>query len=433
MPMKHTFSDKEDLTHVDSRDRTISGSSYSLPYTFLDSAFQAIISASDGKTYFAVSCHEASHNAQFFAFDPGSKSVRHIKDIGQWCGQTEPSPGVSVQGKVHTNIYEANNALYFATTLGYSSKDQPYRGGCILRYSIHPGTCEKLVQFEDIDGGGLIALVFEPLYHRIYALHQRHNTLISYDLHTGQLLTLGSVQQGKPTRDMIVDDDGTVYGSDRDGLIWRYDPAVDRISCLLTRIPFDSQAVQPIEQHERGNTCWGQARWDPVSQWWYAIRRNDEFLFRFRTPQSQRSHRAQAEGLVSLGHLPNHEQQPRNSSLGFALLHRFIYYCSIIRDWPEGRFVDELSHDLGSCVGVQLMRYHIDSGRVDNLGQIRTADGRIVAQCHSMTAGSNGNLHLVAAVFSRKNEDPANDWLFGGRHGCYTHMRIVTLDPSENA
>jgi hypothetical protein len=420
------------VTDDERKSRHVEATSYRLPHDFLDSQFQGIIAASDGKTYFGMSCHAPEHNGQFYSFDPRTESVEHIADLGAWAGETETVGVANTQGKTHSNIYEAGGKLYLTTTSGHFTEERPYNGGHFLAYDLKRRECIDLAHYPDVNGGGLLTLAYEPVYNRLYAIHQRGCTLIYYDLDTRAVVTLGTVQQGRQTRDLITDRFGNVYGAELDGLVFKYDAEADRMGCLLTRVPHDPGALQPTTAEERGHTFWAQMRWHPNTEWWYGVRRNDEYLFRFRTPPSKRTHIGQAEGLAPFGYLASQDQQPRVGSLALALGQDTIYYCSIERQWPAGRFVDQLQHVLDSTTGVHLMSYDIDKGAVRDHGPVFTRDSRRIAQCHSMALGSDGRLHLAAAVFSNDHEDPANEWLYATRNSCHIHMRLLSIDPVED-
>jgi len=79
----------------------------------LDGQWQGIRLASDGNVYFASSSHSAHHGASFFKYDTSAGQVTElVHEITDICGeevQTNP------QGKIHSDIVEANGWLYMAT------------------------------------------------------------------------------------------------------------------------------------------------------------------------------------------------------------------------------------------------------------------------------------------------------------------------------
>jgi hypothetical protein len=79
----------------------------------LDGQWEGIRLASDGNVYFASSSHSAHHGASFFKYDTRSGQVTQlVHDITDICGENaETNP----QGKIHSDIVEANGWLYMAT------------------------------------------------------------------------------------------------------------------------------------------------------------------------------------------------------------------------------------------------------------------------------------------------------------------------------
>jgi hypothetical protein len=154
--------------------------------------------------------------------------------------------------------------------------------------------------------------------------------------------------------------------------------------------------------------------WDSVTQWWYGVRGNDEYLFRFRPPADPASHIGRAEGLAPFGFRPSEEAQPRFASLGMTRDGRTLYYCS----YPLWR---SMAH---------LMSYRIDTGEVRDHGPIVTTGRRRVSEIHSMVVGSDGKLHCAAMVWSVEGQDPAQPW--ANRAQCYFHSRFMIIDPEHD-
>jgi hypothetical protein len=218
----------------------VQSTSYIVEQDFLDSQFQGIISASDGKTYFALASHTTEHNGQFYSFDPKSETVTHIKDLGAWCGEDSLVGIANTQGKIHSNIYEVDGKLYMSTTSGDFVEDFPYRGGHFIAYDLYTGECIDLGRYPDVGENGLLTMMYEPVYKRLYAIHQRNETLIYYDLRSENIVTIGSIQDSRQPRDLISDKKGRVYGTSNPcGLIWCYDPATNKRHALITTIPAD--------------------------------------------------------------------------------------------------------------------------------------------------------------------------------------------------
>lgn len=79
----------------------------------LDGQWQGIRLASDGNVYFASSSHSAHHGGSFFKYDTRTGKVTElVHDITEICGE---DPRTNPQGKIHSDIVEANGWLYMAT------------------------------------------------------------------------------------------------------------------------------------------------------------------------------------------------------------------------------------------------------------------------------------------------------------------------------
>jgi hypothetical protein len=391
----------------------VRATSHKMPQDFVDGQWQGIVAASDGRTYFGVSCHGPDNNAQFYCYDPKTDRVKHLADVGAWCGETNALGRTNTQGKIHSNIFEYKGKLYCTTTSGHTEPPRPYAAGHFLAYDLKTGACEDLGKVVCDEGKwGLLAAVFDPVYERLYSVHQR-GVLYYYDLKQKAVVKVGPVEDGQwQCRGLICDTNGALYGSEHDGVIYRYDPRSNAISRLTTRLPWDPAVEQPTGSNgiPKGahytawhTTRWEQMVWDPVTAWWYGVRGNDEYLIRFRP--------AQTEGLGSFAYP---EKKDRNGSLGLALLGRRLYYVSY-PTWAS------MAH---------LMSYNIDTGTFMHHGPIVLEGGRRVSEIQSLVAGSDGKLHGVAMVWSIQGQDPAKPW--ANRAQCYFHPRFVVIDPAKD-
>jgi hypothetical protein len=424
------FSDKERETpYVQAR-------SLAMPQRFLDGQWQGIVAASDGKTYFGFSAHSDHDNAQFYSYDPASDTVKHIIDVGAWCGETGSVGKLNTQGKIHSNIYEAEGKLYMSSTRS-ANPEYSYKGGHFLCYDLRTGECIDLGRYDD-KKGGLLTMVYEPVYRRLYAISESGPTLIYYDLKTGKITTVGQIEESAGhTRFLIADEQGIVYGSTCGGVIYRYDPQFDVRSALITLLPQDPEAprvpapteppalisydretgtMKPASGYNRRHwNSWGPMIWDPETRWWYGVLQSQEYLFRFRPPADRRSHMASVEGLASLSFRPP-AQREGNVSFGFARKGRTLYFVS----YPVWQ---SQAHLTG---------YEMQTGKVTDHGPIVLEDGRRVSEMHGLVVGGDGKLHGPGMIWSLPEVDPANDWDGTSRAGCYIHCRLVVIDPDHD-
>ncbi len=414
---------------VQARSRTV-------PQNFLDGQWQGTIAASDGKTYFGLSCHSEALNAQFFSYDPAADKMRHIIDVGAWCGETDSVGKVNTQGKIHSNIYEHEGKLYMSSTRS-ANPEFPYKGGHFLSYDLKTGECRDLGHFKDTKGG-LMCMVHDPVYQRLYAISEGGQKLIYYDLKSGKITTVGMIEENaQHTRTLIADPEGIIYGSTWGGLIYRYDPKLDMTSGLITLLPKDPDAppvpgptahptliaydrsmesMKPTGGHGRRHwDTWGPMIWDSETRWWYGILQSQEYLFRFRPPNNRRSHHASVEGLASMSFRPP-KQRMGNVSFGFGMKGRKLYFVS----YPVWRSQAHLTS------------YEMGTGVVTDHGPIVLEGGRRISEMHALVLGSDGKLHGPAMVWSIDGKDPANDWGGASRASSYIHCRLVIIDPKKD-
>lgn len=105
----------------------------------LDGQWAGIRYASDGAVYFASSTHSAHHGASFFRYDPRTNLVTMLaEDITTICGE---DPYTNPQGKIHSDIVEANGWIYFST---HFSSERPgaystWTGAHVIGYQLATG------------------------------------------------------------------------------------------------------------------------------------------------------------------------------------------------------------------------------------------------------------------------------------------------------
>ena len=105
----------------------------------LDGQWQGIRYASDGNVYFGSSTHSAHHGPAFFKYSLATKEVTMLaEDLTRICGE---DPQTNPQGKLHSDIVEANGWLYMAT---HFSSELPgayakWTGSHVIGYQLATG------------------------------------------------------------------------------------------------------------------------------------------------------------------------------------------------------------------------------------------------------------------------------------------------------
>jgi hypothetical protein len=105
----------------------------------LDGQWEGIRYASDGKVYFASSTHSPHHGASFFKYDPLSNQITLLaEDITKICGE---DPQTNPQGKIHSDIVEANGWLYMSTHFSAAMPGayDRWSGSHVLGYQLATG------------------------------------------------------------------------------------------------------------------------------------------------------------------------------------------------------------------------------------------------------------------------------------------------------
>ena len=209
--------------------------------------WNALNSASDGRIYYCLSSNLIDVEGQLYAFDPSNEKIEHLGDLTEICGET----GLNAipQGKVHTNFYERDGKLYFATHAGFyklidgmekmienpSEGSDLYPGGHFISYDLSTG------KFEDLhiapDREAILTMTMDIHRNQIYAISWPHGYFLHYDVGKDKLENHGKFSGNGEAgrlgedyrvlcRSMVVDPgDGSVYFSTAEGDIMTYSPA----------------------------------------------------------------------------------------------------------------------------------------------------------------------------------------------------------------
>ena len=164
--------------------------------------YNGLSTASNGKIYYVLSSEVYDVGAQMYVFDPGSKSIKHLGDLTEACG--EKGKKTIVQGKSHVNFVEAAGKLYFATHIGYYSIIdgmekmgippggwKPYPGGHLLAYDMRSGKFEDLAIAPHREG--ILTMNMDTRRGRIFGLTWPSGHFFRFDLATKDMKDFGKV------------------------------------------------------------------------------------------------------------------------------------------------------------------------------------------------------------------------------------------------
>ena len=389
--------------------------------------YNGISCASDGRIYYVLSSEKADLAAQMYSYDPSSKTVKHLGDLTEACGEKDSH--VISQGKSHVRFVESEGKLYFATHIGfYSIIDgmekpgippagmKPYPGGHFLAYDMATGKYESL----GIAPGneGIITFAMDSQRKRLYGLSWPTGRFLRYDIPKHEMKDLGPVSEqgenGKGStfrticRSLAVDPaDGTVYFSTSDGAIHRYRYDSEAIDTLATDdLKKDYFGLYDPTSAGHMGYNWRQTFWYEPEKAIYGVHGNSGYLFRF----------APAVGQVEvLGRITSQVSQRSGmfdqfsyGYLGFALGpdNRTIYYLTGGPVYENGRRVrGKESTAKGESKGLEdlhLVTWHIPTSRYIDHGPIFFASGQRPNYVNSIAVGKDGAVYAL----SRVSEDP---------------------------
>jgi hypothetical protein len=360
-----------------------------------------------------------------YSFDPATKEIKHICDLTEACGEKDKK--VVAQGKIHCVFVESKGKLYFATHTGYYAilDDMEkmgippegwkgYPGGHFLAYDMASGKVENLVLASD--GEGVITMNMDAQRGRLYGLTWPTSHFIRYDLAKKELKDLGPTAKGGENgkgdqyrticRSFAVNpDDGSVYFSNGDGDILRYDynrDAIETVKGDNLRKDYFGLYDPTCAGHMGYN--WRQVFWHPTEKVIYGVHGNSGYLFRF-DPKAQR-----VEVLERLTSLPSKRSgmfdQFSYGYLGFTLGpdNRTIYYLTGGPIYVDGkRVTGKESTSKGEAKGMEdlhLITYDIPTGKYTDQGAIFMKDGQRPLYVNSIAVGKDGTVYTLCRIKS---------------------------------
>lgn len=361
----------------------------------MDGNWAALSVARDGKVYIGLAYHGG--DGHLVCYDPKTDQVSDLGNLTRLAG--EANLGIGPQSKIHAKFGEGTDGrIYFGTHAGWwwnyprVGTKEGYPGAHWMAYDPKTGKTEDFgigPRYEGINTGA-----YDPKFNRIYGLTHPRGHFVYYDVASGKTGDKGRMNNWESIcRTLGIDDEGNVYGNFGAGQIYRYDPRKDEIVELPLHIPIRPKGVSLGRDYNKSETHWRTVIWDNPGKKFYGVDESASLLFSFDP-------RAGENGEVRMLSQLTTEEMKERRDLPYATLtltlglDRKLYYAI-----PEKEF------DYGGSAGAgvsHLLAYSLESGKTEDLGEMRLPDGRAVIGLNSAHTGPDGTLYFVGAVELRE-------------------------------
>ncbi|MBM3744600.1 MAG: hypothetical protein FJW34_02240 [Acidobacteria bacterium] len=382
--------------------------------------WSALYVGSNGKLYIGLCTHADAANV--YEFDPQTEIMRHLANLTEL--NEERGKAIWTNGKIHVQMQELDGYVYF----GSLSEDNgppaidaaSYKGPRWYRIEMKTGKVEQLSLINSF--WGLLGQTMDVKRRVIYGLAENGH-LYKYYIDKDWTEDLGRVDEWDVCRTIFTDDLGNVYGSYPPGRIWKYDPRQDRIFDFEhIRLPLINQSRSMANPMLDRKAQWRIIEWDPVDRAAYGIIGGSNLLFKY---DPHRGPEGAVTPLVSMAAPGVRNGDPMNlpyATLAMAISQkeRKVYYLTVMAgDFDYGAVTKDV---MGSSF---LVTYDLRSGRREDLGVLRTTDGRTASGMGGAKVDQNGRLWFVGAF---SEPDPRYQVGRGRRPysmglGCYDPLR----------
>ena len=384
--------------------------------------YNAITTASDGKTYYVLCSESMEQGGQMFVYDPFTDQVQFVADLTEVCG--EKGQKAIPQGKSHVEFYEYDGKLYFATHVGIYEmignierlpQNPPegislYPGGHIISYDLANGSFEDLgIAFE---GEGIVTMTMDTERGQVYGLTWPNGYFVHYDITNKEFKELGPIsakgEGGIPgdnyrvlCRSLLVDPgDGCVYSSTSEGFVLKYDPDLKSLQKLEeVSLCLDYFGTYDYRQPGSMGYNWRKILWCESEGVAYGVHGNSGYLFRFN-PKT---------GTIDIVERITSEPSRRSGMfdqftfgyLGFqlGLDGKTIYYLTGGPIYEKGKRLEGNNDVLVGSKGVEnlhLVTYHIGNGKYTDHGPVFYEDGSRPSYVNSLALDYNGSIFTIA-------------------------------------
>ena len=397
--------------------------------------WSAMYIASNDKIYIGLCTHGDAANV--YEFDIPSRTMKSLANLTILLD--ERGKGIWTNGKIHVRMQELDGYVYFGS---FCEDNGPpaidagsYRGPYWFRINMASGAVETLSRINSF--WGLIGQEMDKERRIIYGLTE-HGHLCRYFIDEDYTEDMGRVDNWDICRTLLIDDAGNVYGSYAPARIWKYDVRKEMIFNLEhLRLPatMDSRTMANPMLDRRAQ--WRYIEWDPVDKLGYGIIGGNNMLFSFDVD-------AGVEGSIrplALMCAPMYREGDPfdipHATLAMTInqINRKVYYLPVISgDFDYGLVNLEIENDGGESSSgnrwpplAYLVSYDLVSGEREDIGMLKTADGRYAFGLEAAETDRKGRIWFVGAF-----EEPDPVYVAGKLRGRYPYsLGLGCYEPEE--
>jgi len=383
----------------------------------MDGHWAALLAASDGKVYAGLAYHGSDGHLVYY--DSKADRVVDVGNLTELTGESHLKRGP--QSKIHSKFGEGKDGrIYYGTHAGwwwnYSrfATREGYPGGHWMAFDPRTGRVEDFglgVPNEGVNTGN-----YDPLFNRIYGMTHPRGHFVYYDVAKRKAVDKGRVNNWESIcRTLAIDDRGNVYGSFGEGRIFKYDPEADSISELSAKLPIREKGVSLGRDYNKSETAFRTMVWDPKTRLFYGVEESATILFSF-DPNAGSGGEVRRLGQLAIPSMAGEREVPY-ATLSLTLgRDRKLYYGAAGREFDYG--------GSAGAAAAHLITYDLNTGKMEDLGEMLLQDGRRVLGTNAADTGPDGTIYMVGAIEVRPQAGKPVE--AGGKIGD-TYYRLALL------
>jgi hypothetical protein len=365
--------------------------------------WNGLYAASNGDVYSCLITEgESSH---FYVYDKAQDKNFLLYDMADF--MEERGKAVRVSGKLHNKPVEDEEGNIYIVPMTNGSGPLTYnyttwKGGAWLKYD--PKT-KQLTNLGLVDQGvGCYPITIDKKRNFLFGLSFT-GYLYRFDIKNRISKNLGRVCNWDTCRDIFCDDDGNVFISYPTARVAKYDAKKEKVYDTSLHTPYDP-TIYPTELRnpmiDRTND-WRAVAWDKEEKVAYGVTcGSGSILFRFDTHEGAEGKVTPLVRMCDSRFLEGDQKNIPYSTLAFAVdgKNGKIYFAPSSR----GFNVQKYAETYGSETDHHLIMYDIKKGVREDLGTMKTTDGRRIFGCEGASVGPDGTVYICGQAEVKDKE-----------------------------